>query len=93
MSGGRISPHNPFTSVMAHSHINAPSPLASRQVSLSPQQSRQPLDMPNRQATESGTMEAARINGVQQPPASNTTTLPEVRDIPPQRRGLLTGHF
>ncbi|RDW60217.1 hypothetical protein BP5796_11823 [Coleophoma crateriformis] len=36
-TGGRISPHNPFTS--AHSHTIAPSPLGSRQPSLSPQQS------------------------------------------------------
>lgn len=43
MSGGRVSPHNgnPF-SLSANSHTIVPSPLGSRQPSLSPQQSRQP---------------------------------------------------
>lgn len=36
-TSGRISPHNPFTN--AHSHTIAPSPLGSRQPSLSPHQS------------------------------------------------------
>ncbi|KAJ5041614.1 uncharacterized protein L3040_005192 [Drepanopeziza brunnea f. sp. 'multigermtubi'] len=37
---GRISPHNPF--VNSHSHTIVPSPLGSRQPSLSPQQNRHP---------------------------------------------------
>ncbi|KAF4634021.1 hypothetical protein G7Y89_g4092 [Cudoniella acicularis] len=42
MSGGQISPHNPFGS-STHSHTIAPSPLGSRQTSLSPQMSRPPI--------------------------------------------------
>lgn len=41
LSGGRISPHNPFSN-STNSHTIAPSPLGSRQPSLSPKQNRQP---------------------------------------------------
>ncbi|KAM0180062.1 hypothetical protein ACHAPF_002595 [Botrytis cinerea] len=40
-SGGRISPHNPFSNT-SHSHTIVPSPLGSRQPSLSPKQTRPP---------------------------------------------------
>ncbi|ESZ92802.1 hypothetical protein SBOR_6818 [Sclerotinia borealis F-4128] len=41
MSGGRVSPHNPFSNA-SHSHTIVPSPLGSRQPSLSPKQARPP---------------------------------------------------
>lgn len=53
MSGGRVSPHNPFSN-SSHSHAIAPSPLGSRQPSLSPKQTRPqpPLSQaPNEQQT------------------------------------------
>lgn len=41
MSGGRVSPHNPFSNT-SHLHKIVPSPLGSRQPSLSPKQTRPP---------------------------------------------------
>ncbi|PQE24091.1 transcriptional regulatory dep1 protein [Rutstroemia sp. NJR-2017a BVV2] len=54
MSGGRVSPHNPFSN-SSHSHAIAPSPLGSRQPSLSPKQTRPPPPLPqtaNEQQTQ-----------------------------------------
>ncbi|PQE24679.1 Transcriptional regulatory DEP1 protein [Rutstroemia sp. NJR-2017a WRK4] len=54
MSGGRVSPHNPFSN-STHSHAIAPSPLGSRQPSLSPKQTRPPPPIPqssNEQQTQ-----------------------------------------
>lgn len=59
LSGGRISPHNPFSN-STHSHTVAPSPLGSRQPSLSPQQNRQPL----------GLSDGPKQNGMQQSPTA-----------------------
>jgi hypothetical protein len=60
--GGRISPHNPFGN-STHSHTIAPSPLGSRQPSLSPQQNNLPPSIP----------ELQHIPNVQDIPKSNGT--------------------
>ena len=78
MSGGRISPHNPFTN--NHSHTIAPSPLGSRQASLSPQQSRPPL--PAQQHSQPNPHEA-KPNSNQQSPPVTISSLQEIpRDYP-----------
>ncbi|TVY68800.1 Transcriptional regulatory protein dep1 [Lachnellula suecica] len=81
--GGRISPHNPFGN-SNHSHTIAPSPLGSRQTSLSPQQSRPAvLDQHNL----SHAPEVPKTNGNQHSPPSGFPQ--EARREP----GLMMGRF
>lgn len=65
MSGGRVSPHNPFSN-SNNSHTIVPSPLGSRQTSLSPQQNRQPPALPDHQQNHSMNLDAPKSNGTQQ---------------------------
>ncbi|KAF7872163.1 hypothetical protein EAF04_003088 [Stromatinia cepivora] len=61
MSGGRISPHNPFSNT-SHSHKIVPSPLGSRQPSLSPKQTRPPhipLHISNEQQSNQASLVAS----------------------------------
>lgn len=84
MSGGRISPHNPFSSSVAAAHTITPSPLATRR-SISPPPNRQPLEVSAHQHNQ-----PEKVNGVQHSPAVVHAGPP---DLPPQRRGLLMGQF
>jgi hypothetical protein len=80
ISGGRISPHNPFAS-SAHSHTIVPSPLGSRQTSLSPQQNRHP-PIPEPHQNLPNTQDISKGNGIQHSPP-----LPEAaRDFPHEPR-------
>lgn len=77
---GRISPHNPFGN-SNHSHTIAPSPLGSRQPSLSPQQNRHPPSILEEQHSLAQVQDVPESNGNQHPP------IPEVpRDFPPELR-------
>lgn len=67
MSGGRISPHNPFGN-SNHVHSIAPSPLGSRQTSLSPQQNRHPISIPEQQHNLLPTQDIPKSNGAQHSP-------------------------
>ena len=62
MSGGRISPHNqnPFGN-SSLSHTIAPSPLGSRQTSLSPQQNRLPPSLPEQPPKSNGNQHSPPI--------------------------------
>jgi hypothetical protein len=79
VSGGRISPHNPFTN-STHSHTIAPSPLGSRQTSLSPQQNRHP-PIPDQPHNISNAHDIPKSNGTQHSPS-----LAEARDFPHEGR-------
>ena len=92
MSGGRISPHNPFTN-NNHSHTIAPSPLGSRQASLSPQQSRPPVS-----AQQTDQLQEVKTNGNQQSPSATISGLHAIpRDYPQEVRreqgSALVGRF
>lgn len=67
MSGGRISPHNPFGN-SNHAHTIAPSPLGSRQASLSPQQNRHPVSISEQQQNLPPTQDIPNSNGAQHSP-------------------------
>lgn len=90
LSSGRISPHNPFGN-SNHSHTIAPSPLGSRQTSLSPQLNRPP-PVPDQQSASNG-IEGPKTNGNQHPPEG----YPDIpRDFPPDSRreaALVMGRF
>ncbi|CAG8954902.1 hypothetical protein HYFRA_00008589 [Hymenoscyphus fraxineus] len=78
MSGGRISPHNPFNS--NHSHTIVPSPLGSRQASPQlPHLNRAPQAVPSK-AQQDG----PKSNGIQHSPTNGLTEIP--RDFPPEVR-------
>ncbi|CZS89358.1 related to DEP1 protein, regulator of phospholipid metabolism [Rhynchosporium agropyri] len=66
VSGGRISPHNPFVN-SNHSHTIAPSPLGSRQPSLSPQQNRHPPALRDQQNGQNHAPDPSKNNVNQQP--------------------------
>ncbi|TVY48134.1 Transcriptional regulatory protein [Lachnellula occidentalis] len=91
MSGGRISPHNPFGN-SNHSHTIAPSPLGSRQPSLSPQQSRPP---PASDQNNISNSDGLKTNGTQQSPPGANLDVP--RDFPQEARreqaALVMGRF
>lgn len=68
MSGGRISPHNPFGH-SNHAHTIVPSPLGSRQTSLSPQPNRHPaIPVPDRQHNVPPTQDIPKSNGAHNSP-------------------------
>jgi hypothetical protein len=93
ISGGRVSPHNPFSAAITPKHTIVPSPLGSRQPSLSPQQNRHP-ELPAQQLNhQSGSMDAPKNNGIQHSPHVANSSLPDVRDLPPHRRGVLIGQL
>ncbi|KAH8593628.1 Sds3-like-domain-containing protein [Bisporella sp. PMI_857] len=76
---GRVSPHNPFSS-SAHPHPIAPSPLGSRQPSLSPQQNRQPPSLTNQQLQHTS---ASLLNGLKATEAQGANTAPgDPRETP-----------
>ncbi|TVY92055.1 Transcriptional regulatory protein [Lachnellula willkommii] len=91
MSGGRISPHNPFGN-SNHSHTIVPSPLGSRQTSLSPQQSRPPPVSDQHNISNS---DGLKTNGTQQSPPGANLDVP--RDFPQEARreqaALVMGRF
>lgn len=60
--GGRVSPHNPFVNSNL-SHAIAPSPLGSRQTSLSPRQNRHPA-IPEQHISH----DITKSNGTHHPP-------------------------
>ena len=62
MTGGRVSPHNqnPFGN-STHSHAIAPSPLGSRQTSISPQQNRVPPSLPDQLPKSNGNQHSPPI--------------------------------
>jgi len=78
LSGGRISPHNPFAN-SNQSHAIAPSPLGSRQTSLSPQQNRHPSVLPDQQHGQPHVAEAPKNVVIQQSPVGSSDV---PRDIP-----------
>ena len=80
MSGGRISPHNPLLG--NNSHTMAPSPLGSRQTSLSPQQNRIPPSIPDQKIPSAPNI--PKSNGKQH---SEPIGLPDIpRDFPHEVR-------
>ncbi|KAH6723349.1 Sds3-like-domain-containing protein [Leptodontidium sp. MPI-SDFR-AT-0119] len=83
LSGGRISPHNPFAN-STHTHTIAPSPLGSRQTSLSPQQNRHPPALPDQQHGQSQTPDPPKSNVNQQSPPVGLSEIP--RDFPHEVR-------
>lgn len=83
LSGGRISPHNPFVN-SNHSHIIAPSPLGSRQTSLSPQQNRHPPALPDQQHGQSQAPEPSKSNVHQQSLPAGMSEIP--REFPHEVR-------
>ena len=95
-TGGRISPHNPFTS-NNHTHTIAPSPLGSRQASLSPQPSHPPQALPGQQQGQTGTTETKPNGNQQSPPALHSTLHDIPRDYPQEVRreqgSVLMGRF
>jgi len=80
LSGGRISPHNPFSNP-SHSHAIVPSPLGSRQPSLSPQQNRQPPALSGQQQ-QNRPMQDGHVNNGN--PIATSTGHP--RDFPQEIR-------
>ena len=82
---GRVSPLNPFTN-STHSHTIAPSPLGSRQTSLSPQHTRPPPSLPE-QAPQQLVKDAPTGNVDHQPPPVIGVGMPEpLRDFAPDLR-------
>ncbi|KAG0647857.1 hypothetical protein D0Z07_5729 [Hyphodiscus hymeniophilus] len=95
MSGGRISPHNPFAS-SNYSHTIAPSPLGSRQTSLSPQPNRPSQTLPVQQHGQPSV--EVKPNGNQQSPSATISGLHAIpRDYPQEVRreqgSALIGRF
>ncbi|KAL2070685.1 hypothetical protein VTL71DRAFT_13711 [Oculimacula yallundae] len=80
--GGRISPHNPFAN-SNHNHTIAPSPLGSRQPSLSPQQNRHPPALPEQQNGQNQGSEPPKGSVNQQASVGLSET---PRDFPPEVR-------
>jgi hypothetical protein len=94
MSGGRISPHNLFANIN-HSHTNAPSPLGSRQASLSPQLSRPSQVLSVGQHGQPNTHET-KSSGSQLSPSATITglhTLPRDCQQEVRQASVLMGRF
>ncbi|KAH8674744.1 Sds3-like-domain-containing protein [Tricladium varicosporioides] len=86
MSGGRTSPHNPF-GTSTHSHTIAPSPLGSRQTSLSPQMSRPPMPT----SDHIHITDSSKSNGVQRSPPDIHREFPQ--EIRREQAAAIMGRF
>ncbi|RDL38398.1 uncharacterized protein BP5553_02738 [Venustampulla echinocandica] len=93
ISGGRISPHNPFgNSTLSHKIV--PSPLGSRQTSLSPQQNHPPPSLAGQHSTPK-VPDGPTSKGNQPSPPDSVSDIPRdfPQDIRREQTAVMMGRF